>query len=84
MVSKITKTIGLDLDGVPGPDQYITEFSYYDGYYDSFMKEFRGFAFAKKIDRGDDNPVPQPSTLNSQLPFDHHPLRLPHRHAGWH
>jgi RHS repeat-associated protein len=54
VVSKITKTIGLDLDQVQGPDQYITEFSYYDGYYDSFMKEFRGFAFAKKVDRGDD------------------------------
>ncbi|MGO8926297.1 MAG: SpvB/TcaC N-terminal domain-containing protein [Limisphaerales bacterium] len=67
VVSKITKSTGLDLDSIPGPDQYITEFSYYDGYYDSFMKEFRGFAFAKQIDRGDDNPSlnPQPSTLNS-------------------
>jgi len=67
VVSRITKSTGLDLDGVPGPDQYITEFSYYDGYYDSFMKEFRGFAFAKKIDRGDDNPAITPplSTINS-------------------
>ena len=54
VVSKITKQIGLDLDGAPGNDEYVTEFSYYDGFYDGFEKEFRGFAFAKKIERGDD------------------------------
>ncbi len=71
VVSKITKSIGLSLDGVPGGDQYITEFSFYDGFYDPFMKEFRGFGFAKKIDHGDDQfigtpqqiPIYSPSTI---------------------
>ncbi len=54
VVSRITKRFGLDLDPVPGQDQYVTDFSYHDGYYDSFEKEFRGFAFAKKVDLGDD------------------------------
>ncbi|MCL4785201.1 MAG: VCBS repeat-containing protein [Verrucomicrobia bacterium] len=57
VVSKITKRFGLDLDAVPGPDEYITEFGYHNGYYDGFEKEFRGFAFAKKIERGDDSPL---------------------------
>jgi RHS repeat-associated protein len=54
VVSKITRRIGLDLDGAPGPDEYVTEFSYRDGYYEGFEKEFRGFAFAKKVELGDD------------------------------
>jgi RHS repeat-associated protein len=70
-VSKISKRFGLDLDALPGEDRYVTEFSYYDGYYDAFEKEFRGFAFAKKVERGDDRltdggPAPEvnsPSTL---------------------
>lgn len=53
-VSKITKRFGLDLDAIPGEDRYVTEFSYHDGYYDPFEKEFRGFAFARKVERGDD------------------------------
>lgn len=53
-VSKIGKRFGLDLDAIPGEDRYVTQFSYYDGYYDPFEKEFRGFAFAKKVERGDD------------------------------
>lgn len=67
VVSKITKRFGLDLDAVPGPDEYITEFGYHNGYYDGFEKEFRGFAFAKKIERGDDRfdgiPVHSPTTV---------------------
>lgn len=35
-------------------DQLVTDFQYRDAYYDSFEKEFRGFAFAQKIDYGDD------------------------------
>ena len=54
VVSKITKQLGLDLDGAPGADQYVTEFSYFDGYYDGFEKEFRGFGFAKQVERGDE------------------------------
>jgi len=68
VVSKISKRFGLDLDAVPGEDRYITEFSYHDGYYDTFEKEFRGFAFARKVERGDDrvggsSEVNSPSTL---------------------
>lgn len=69
VVSKITKQIGLDLDAVQGLDQYVTEFDYHDGYYDGVEKEFRGFAFAKKVERGDDAPIfnlPSPiSSTNS-------------------
>lgn len=54
VVASITRELGLDLDGAPGPDHYETELSYYDGYYDGFEKEFRGFAFAKKVERGDE------------------------------
>jgi RHS repeat-associated protein len=54
VVSKITKRLGVDLDGKPGPDEYASELFYYDGYYDEREKEFRGFAFAKKVERGDD------------------------------
>ena len=54
VVSRITKRFGLDLDAVPGIDSYITEFSYHDGYYDGFEKEFRGFGFARKVDVEDD------------------------------
>jgi hypothetical protein len=61
VVSRITREIGLDLDGVLGNDKYVTDFSYFDGYYDAFEKEFRGFAFAKKVERGDDNPALNPS-----------------------
>ncbi len=54
VVSRITKRFGLNLDSAPGIDSYITEFAYHDGYYDGFEKEFRGFAFARKIEVGDD------------------------------
>lgn len=67
VVSRITQEFGLDLDAVPGADEYLTEFSYFDGYYDGFEKEFRGFRFVKKIERGDDRfpgaEVNSPSTL---------------------
>jgi RHS repeat-associated protein len=53
-VSAITQHTGLDLDQFPGADTYVSEFSYHDGYYDPIEKEFRGFAFARKVSRGDD------------------------------
>lgn len=53
-VSKISKRFGLDLDAIAGEDRYVSEFSYHDGSYDPFEKEFRGFAFARKVERGDD------------------------------
>ncbi len=54
VVKRITKTFGLDLDAIPGEDVYVTDFAYHDGYYDAFEKEFRGFSFARKVERGDD------------------------------
>ncbi len=58
VVSKTITSINLDLDGYPdeGPngDQYITDFVYRNGYYDPIEKQFRGFSFVKKIDRGDE------------------------------
>jgi len=58
VVSGIRTSIGLDLDGYPdeGPDGdvYQTDFVYRDGYYDPLERQFRGFAFVKKIERGDE------------------------------
>jgi len=58
VVSATRTTIGLDLDGYPdeGPDgdTYMTEFLYRDGYHDPIEHQFRGFAFVKQIDRGDE------------------------------
>ncbi len=53
VVSRVTITPGLDLDNVEGPDQYVTDFVYRDGFFDGYEKEFRGFAWVKKIERGD-------------------------------
>jgi RHS repeat-associated protein len=70
VVSRITKRLGLDLDDHPGTDEYVSELYYHDGYYDDREKEFRGFAFAKKVERGDDRyqgaeaiPVHSPTTV---------------------
>src|SRR5262249_51620873 len=59
VVRRISTTCGLDLDGVLDPldgttDQYVSEFHYRDAFYDGFEREFRGFAFAERIDYGDD------------------------------
>lgn len=58
VVRRIRSTCGLDLDGREDTgvttDQYVSEFQYRDAYYDSFEREFRGFAFAQRIDYGDD------------------------------
>jgi len=58
VVSRARTSIGLDLDGYPdeGPegDVYLTDFVYRDGYYDPLEKQFRGFAFVKKIEHGDE------------------------------
>lgn len=60
VVSRMVTTPSLDLDshseidGNSRDDQYITELYYKDGYYDGFEKEFRGFAQASRVERGDD------------------------------
>ncbi len=53
LVSKVTVQSGLDLDSVAGSDQNTIEYNYRDPYYDPYQKEFRGFSFVKKIERGD-------------------------------
>jgi RHS repeat-associated protein len=56
VVSRVVVTPGLDLDGDRSRrDEYVTEFVYRDAYYDGYEKEFRGFGFVKKIERGDGN-----------------------------
>lgn len=60
VIRRLRITPNLDLDGISdsgrtaSTDQYVTEFQYRDAYYDPFEKEFRGFAFAQKLDYGDD------------------------------
>jgi len=54
VVSRTVTTFGLDLDCIPGVDQYVTDFAYRDGYYDPLEKQFRGFAFVKQVDHGDE------------------------------
>lgn len=58
VVSRTETTIGLDLDGFPdeGPDgdTYRTDYVYHDGYYDPLEKQFRGFAFVRHIQHGDE------------------------------
>lgn len=53
MVAQTITHSGLDLDNILGKDQYVTDFVYRDPYYDPYQKEFRGFSFVKKIERGD-------------------------------
>ena len=59
VVRRIRTSCGLDLDGLTdsgsfSTDQYVSEFSYRDAYYDAFEREFRGFSFAQRTDYGDD------------------------------
>lgn len=53
VVSQMVTTPSMDLSGDGQPDRYLTDFAYRDGYYDPYEREFRGFAFVKKIERGD-------------------------------
>jgi RHS repeat-associated protein len=48
-------TPGLELDGKPGQDQYVTDYVYRDAYYDGYEKDFRGFAFVNVIKEGDES-----------------------------
>ncbi len=55
VVSSRTVRFGLDLDAVPGEDEYRTEFRYRDPFYDAVEKEFRGFAEVEVLIRGEAN-----------------------------
>jgi RHS repeat-associated protein len=54
VVRRIRTTCGVDLNGDGKEDTMVMEFRYRDPYYDGFEREFRGFAFAQRIDYGDD------------------------------
>ena len=54
VVRQIRVRCGLDLNGDGREDTAVSEFRYRDPYYDGFEREFRGFAFAQRIDYGDD------------------------------
>jgi len=54
VVRQIRVSCGLDLNGDGREDTKVMEFRYRDPYYDGFEREFRGFAFAQRVDYGDD------------------------------
>jgi RHS repeat-associated protein len=54
VVRQIRMTCGLDLNGDGEEDSMVIGFRYRDPYYDGFEREFRGFAYAQRIDYGDD------------------------------
>ncbi|MCK4660572.1 MAG: VCBS repeat-containing protein [Phycisphaerae bacterium] len=58
VVSRVETGIGLDLDGYPDEgtngDSYKTDIVYRDGYYDPIEHQFRGFAFVRHIQHGDE------------------------------
>jgi RHS repeat-associated protein len=76
VVRRVRVTGGYDLDGLRdesrelSTDQYVSEFKYRDAYYDAAEREFRGFAFAERVDYGDD------------FVFDH-ATNLMRRSDGW-
>ena len=53
VISRVRVTTGLDLDGVPGNDEYVKEYSYRDGFYEDREKAFRGFAQVTVRELGD-------------------------------
>ena len=54
VVRRIETHCGLDLNGDGKEDAAVSEFHYRDPYYDGLEREFRGFAYAQRIDYGDD------------------------------
>lgn len=54
VVRQIRSTSGQDMNGDGQEDAVVMDFRYRDPYYDGFEREFRGFAFAQRVDYGDD------------------------------
>jgi RHS repeat-associated protein len=54
VVRQIRISNGLDLNGDGREDAAVAEFRYRDPFYDGIEREFRGFAFAQRVDYGDD------------------------------
>ena len=68
VVRQIRTTCGVDLNGDGKEDSMVLEFRYRDPYYDGYEREFRGFAFAQRVDYGDDflfDPVSGLMTVSS-------------------
>lgn len=53
VISRVKVTTGLDLDGIPGNDEYVKTYSYRDGYYEDREKAFRGFEQVTVKELGD-------------------------------
>jgi RHS repeat-associated protein len=53
VISAVWTTTGLDLDTVPGDDQYLKEYIYRNGYYEDREKAFRGFETVRVVEYGD-------------------------------
>jgi len=53
VIARVRTATGLDLDGAPGPDEYVKGFSYRDGFYEDWRKAFRGFAEVTVTEIGD-------------------------------
>lgn len=67
VIRQIRTTCGLDLNGDGKEDTMVMKFRYRDPYYDGFEREFRGFAFAQRVDYGDDflfDPVSELMTVS--------------------
>ena len=54
VVRQIRVSCGLDLNSDGAEDVAVSEFRYRDPFYDGIEREFRGFAYAQRVDYGDD------------------------------
>jgi RHS repeat-associated protein len=53
VIAQVKTTTGLDVDMVPGVDEYVKTYSYRDGFYEDREKAFRGFAEVTVTELGD-------------------------------
>ncbi|MBW2107233.1 MAG: VCBS repeat-containing protein, partial [Deltaproteobacteria bacterium] len=53
VVAQVRTTTGLDVDTVPGVDEYVKFYTYRDGFYEDHEKAFRGFARVTVTEAGD-------------------------------
>ena len=53
VIASVKTTTGLDLDTVPGNDEYIKTYEYRDGFYEDREKAFRGFEQVEVTEPGD-------------------------------
>lgn len=53
VVTEVTTTTGLDLDQLPGLDEYKKSYAYYNGFYEDLERQFRGFERVSVTEHGD-------------------------------